>query len=63
MKQSEREVTNMSGTAEIEALADQLEDMVDTVDLHAVLEALASICYAKADHLRTNWQDVSTARM
>lgn len=38
-------------------LADQLETLVDRHGLPQVLEALAMVCSAKADHLRTNWQD------
>ena len=41
----------------------QLESMVDTVGLSAVLDALASICSEKADHVRTTWQDEGLARL
>jgi hypothetical protein len=40
----------------------QLEAMVDRVGLRNVLYALERICYAKADHLRANWQDDRTAK-
>jgi len=41
---------------------DTLESMTDKNDVHYVLETLAEVCSAKADHLRTNWQDEHTAR-
>jgi hypothetical protein len=39
----------------------QLEAMVDGVGMTNVLYALAHICWAKANHLETNWQDRATA--
>lgn len=33
-----------------------LEQLVDSNSLASVLEALAQICYLKAEHLETNWQ-------
>jgi len=39
-----------------------LEGLVDAHDLDGVIEALADVCFAKADHLRSNWQDDATAR-
>jgi hypothetical protein len=39
-----------------------LEAMVDAVGMANVLYALAHISREKADHLRTNWQDQSTAQ-
>jgi hypothetical protein len=44
-------------------LADELESLVDSSSLRRVLEALAAVCYAKADHLRSNWQDYASARV
>ena len=38
-----------------------LELTIDRHGLSAVLDALASICGAKADHLRANWQDAASA--
>ena len=40
---------------------DILEELVDQHSLATVLEALATICYGKAAHLRENWQDASSA--
>ena len=34
-----------------------LEAMIDADDLSSVLDAVAEICYGKAEHLRSNWQD------
>lgn len=35
----------------------QLEDLVDTTSIAAVVAKLAEIASEKADHVRTNWQD------
>ncbi len=42
---------------------DILEDMVDSSNLFAVLSALSIICDEKAEHIETNWQDQSLARL
>jgi hypothetical protein len=39
-----------------------LEAMVDRVGMANVLYALAQISRMKAEHLETNWQDMSTAQ-
>lgn len=36
---------------------DAIEDLIDKHDLPRVLEAIAEICSAKADHVASNWQD------
>ena len=36
---------------------DVLETFIDQHSLAVVLDALADIAYAKADHVQTNWQD------
>jgi len=40
----------------------ELEDIVDSQGLSNVIDLLSEICYEKADHLRSNWQDESLAR-
>lgn len=40
-----------------------LERMVDAFGLEAVLSCLAEVCYEKADHLRSNWQDAAAAKL
>lgn len=35
----------------------ELEQLVDSYGLIAVLRALAEICYEKAEHVRSAWQD------
>lgn len=40
----------------------ELETMLDSTSLETVLEALAVICTDKGSHLRSNWQDVPSAR-
>jgi hypothetical protein len=41
----------------------ELEILVDSYGVKAVLEALAQVCREKADHIRTNWQDQATAEV
>lgn len=36
---------------------EQLERIIDRVGLELALEWIAEICWEKAEHLRTNWQD------
>jgi len=42
---------------------DTLEELVDHTSLHDVLDSLSTICYEKADHVRTTWQDIPLARL
>lgn len=39
-----------------------LEGMIDAAGLRNVVWALAHICWGKADHVRSNWQDEQLAR-
>lgn len=39
-----------------------LEMMLDNSTLADMLQSLESICYAKADHLDSNWQDREAAK-
>ena len=39
-----------------------IEDAIDSRGLRGVLDIISQICYEKADHLRSNWQDEVTAR-
>ena len=39
-----------------------LEAIVDSVGMAELFLNLAAVCYGKADHLRTNWQDESAAK-
>jgi|GEM_PF-739352 len=41
---------------------DDIKTMIDGMSLSSVLEILSQVCYEKAEHLRTNWQDPDTAR-
>lgn len=41
----------------------ELEALVDRCGLDKVVTALAEICWGKAEHLRSNWQDRATARL
>jgi hypothetical protein len=40
-----------------------LEAMVDKVGINNVLYALAHICNAKSEHMATNWQDTTGAKV
>ena len=40
-----------------------LEGIVDRAGLRNVLFALEHICFAKANHLEDNWQDVASAKV
>lgn len=41
---------------------DAIERMIDQSSLSAVLESIADICHAKADHLKSAWQDEAAAK-
>ena len=43
-------------------VVDSLEAMVAASTLATVVDALAEVCYMKADHIRQNWQDNITSR-
>lgn len=47
----------MTHSERIQAIADDLEAMIDQNDLQTVLEALEQVCHDKAEHLLVNWQD------
>lgn len=40
----------------------ELESMIDRHGLTHVVTALALICAEKAEHIRANWQDATTAK-
>ena len=41
----------------------ELEAMVDRHGVSAILNELANICAAKSEHIATNWQDASLAKL
>ncbi len=43
-------------------LKEQLESLIDQHGLPQVLEAMAQVCYEKAEHIAVNGQDVSLAK-
>lgn len=45
------------------AASERLEKEVDRWGLDGVLMMVADVCYEKAEHIRTNWQDAQTARV
>lgn len=42
-------------------MMDQLEPLVDQSSVAEVVEALAEVCWAKSEHIRSNWQDEQLA--
>lgn len=42
--------------------ADKLERLIDESSLAEVVDALTTICYEKAEHISSDWQDDSLAR-
>jgi hypothetical protein len=40
----------------------RVEELVDVSSMDRVLAALEETCYLKAEHLRSAWQDRTTAR-
>ena len=51
------------GMKDFDADFETLEGLVDKYSLVGVLDALVSICHAKSEHLRSNWQDRTSARV
>ena len=47
--------------ADHNAKIDALEALIDCHSLGGVLDLIAEVCSAKADHILTNWQDEATA--
>jgi hypothetical protein len=43
------------------ACKNNLEILIDTSSLAQVIESLSEICWEKAEHLRSNWQDETSA--
>lgn len=43
-------------------LEEQIEHLLDGATLERVLDSLGNVCIAKAEHLRTNWQDERAAQ-
>jgi hypothetical protein len=42
---------------------DELEALIDATSLQHVLTGLELICYEKAEHIRSKWQDFPLARI
>ena len=53
----------MNNRLPTKADADTLENMIDRTSLYEVLSIIEGICAAKADHLRSNWQDDYAAKL
>jgi len=46
----------------VEHMSERLERFIDTSSLAGVLEIIEDICYGKAEHIRSNWQDEAMAK-
>jgi hypothetical protein len=53
----------MTRPNEFSALCHEIESLVDTHGVYTVLSAIQEICYAKAEHVRDNWQDRPLAKL
>lgn len=47
---------------QMKELENTLEQLIDKHGLGAISEALSQVCYEKADHIRSNWQDNGLAK-
>jgi hypothetical protein len=57
-------VRRMTSREELTAEEEQtLERIIDRTSVQAVLESMSIVCGKKAEHLLTNWQDKTTARV
>lgn len=45
-----------------EQFQNELEALMDKGGIRLMLDSIAAICSAKADHIRSNWQDEMLAR-
>lgn len=50
-------------TTDAREISAQLEHAIDARGLPEVLNALAAICYEKADHIEDTWQDIPLAKL
>ena len=41
---------------------DKIEQEIDIYGMGSIIDILVTICYEKADHVRTNWQDEYLAK-
>lgn len=41
----------------------RLEEIVDAIGMEQTLENLSAVCFEKANHLRSNWQDSTASRL
>lgn len=46
----------------MEQALDQIEAIIDSTNVKAVLSMIGQICGEKASHIESNWQDVPLAR-
>jgi hypothetical protein len=41
---------------------DKIEDIIDDIGIVGVIKSISSVCYEKAEHLESNWQDKESAK-
>jgi hypothetical protein len=44
-------------------MQNELESLIDKHGLKGVLSAIGNVCFEKAIHLRSNWQDSAAAKV
>lgn len=52
----------MATNAQLQAVEDSIEELLDRHDAVIVLDSLIAVCFGKAEHLRSNWQDEGSAK-
>jgi hypothetical protein len=50
-------------TQDAQYVEDVVEPVIDRLGLNDTIQGIAEICRGKAEHLRTNWQDATSARL
>jgi len=46
-----------------QSLCDELETLIDQHDVTTLLDCMSQVCWEKAEHLRSNWGEHSTAKL
>jgi hypothetical protein len=48
---------------DINTLSEELEKTIDAHGMQVVLSTLEEICHGKAEHVRSNWQDMKLSQV
>lgn len=56
-------VANMPDAIQAQQMFEmEIETLIDKYSVSGILNAMANVCYAKAEHIRENWQDNDLAK-